>query len=319
MFTVDGKHPLLVGTRETIGSWHQWLQCWEQASNLETRLGLLSIGLEVPYGYESYDHNHYGIADRICFYLSVADGHRHPTNYSSADGRTRIYGSAFGERVESVSKALQRLAKQAFKALSGRYFRNKNDRLVPGRFEDAYWLRYEEVVKKLLWFFRVDDRGRLENLDPHWDNDASSLAATKFIEDLCILAFDDESDTRGRDYEVSRAIYNLLVPHRAAMIPILCCKDEWVLRLTNTKRARNVDAACQDALWESAKRADIISSRDKPHDTIEQAIHSGSAAAIALLVIRTIEKQDVLAKKRAALVHKKEEAEAALNNLMQDL
>lgn len=310
MFTVDENHPLLVGTHKTILHWYEWKQRWDEAPNLETRLGLLSVGFDIAYGYDPYDKTT-TIDDRICFYLSVADGHRYSTNFQRVPDDHRIQGEVFGKHTQNLTEALQRVAKQAFKALAGRFFRDKEDRREPGRFETTRWLEDEKVIGKLLWFFRVDKNGRIRNLDTSWDRDPQSEAATKFLEDLCLYAFSDESSLRSRERGSRPRISAILYPLRKEVIPILCAGG-WAEELLHPRRACYVDESCMEALWEVGRQNYPY---DKPFDTIEQACHAGSSAAMTLYILRMLKKERGRQRKERDLILAKEQAERELSKL----
>ena len=304
-------HPLLVGTRSTIGSWDAWRKRWDEAATLEERLGLLHVGFSTELG---------SLYDRLAFYLDVANGHDslmsgpfgvmnfHERRTYGAGGTN---GGTFGWE-KSLAEILKTIAKKAFSEVSKRYFVLGD--YPHGAFQKAEWLTSAQIVDKLLWFVQADEEGRVRNLDRE---SHATMIARKFFFELCKLAFEDWREDSHKRQGCLPQISKLLVPRRAELIPVLGEVGDvrWLLR---PEVVDLLDEACISALSKLAlnNKGIFPGERDRrAPTTIPEAAYLGSPSAHVLLMQEVVLKEKERLQKRADLLRQREEADKALGQI----
>lgn len=304
-------HPLLVGTRSTIGSWDAWRKRWDEASTLEERLGLLHVGFSTELG---------SLSDRIVFYLDVANGHDSLMNgpfgvmnfherWTYGAGGTN--GGTFGWE-KSLSEILKIIAKKALSEVSKRYF--VLGEYPHSTFQEAEWLNSATIVDKLVWFVQPDEEGRVRNLDR---DSHATMVARKFYFELCKLAFEDWTEYSYKSQGNLPAISKLLIPKRAQLIPVLGEVGDvrWLLR---PEVVHLLDDECVAALTKLAlnNKGSFPGERERrAPTTVVEAAYLGSPSAHVLLMREIVLKEKERLEKRADLIRQREEAEKALEQI----
>lgn len=164
-------HPLLRKAElPTITNWREWREAWDATTRAEFLHSLLHFGFDVPsVSYQEY-------ADRICFYLALADGHSQNggwllpeetiLEWGTYTDRRILFG---GVRFESLGALRREIARKAFHVLCDRFFRDSR------REGDDYpsWadavVTYPGVFEAALRFLRLEldevtGRHRIPNL-----------------------------------------------------------------------------------------------------------------------------------------------------------
>lgn len=155
------EHPLLQKELTVPKNWRQWRKEWDEETSTPKLEGMLFRGFEV-YG------NDDDWADRVCFYLDLADSHE---DHQVFPGSNHPTGAA------------QRLAKKAFTAISLSFFKNTEK---VGGYSWARCASNPRVLEKLLWFFRLNRYDNLLNADC---SDNHSKTAREFALDFCKFAW----------------------------------------------------------------------------------------------------------------------------------
>jgi len=121
-------HPLFAkGEITPIVNWSQWLELWDKAKTMQELESLLHFGFDVCMEKMSYAEKEYNNADRVIFYLSIADGWNNYFSFRRYDGEDDhyyVFGYDARLRPEVISnqKIRQYLAKKAFDVLCVRFF-----------------------------------------------------------------------------------------------------------------------------------------------------------------------------------------------------
>lgn len=300
-------HPLLKGTRSTIGNWEMWKKRWDEAATLEERLGLLHVGLAMDWP---------DLAGRIIFYLDVANGHDSlmtgPFGVLNLHDGQDFHGGTFGRDV-SFSGVLKSISRKALNELSKRYFVT-NKEYWRTTFEQATWLTSGEVVDKLVWFVQPDKEGHVSNFrrESH-----AALVARKFFLEFSKMAFGDWRMHSYKDFGALPQISKLLIPKRAQLIPALAETGDirWLL---HPEIVHTLDAECRVALRQLAlniKGSFPGESERRAPTTINEAAYLGSPSAHVLILREFVIKEGERLQKRADLIRQREEAEKALQQI----
>jgi hypothetical protein len=158
--TLRAGHPLLKVFDRKMSGWDTWLHLWNGADFTEQRIGLLHSGFEL------YLKDPREQAQRLAFYLEVADGHLMPSEAFRAPRESAV---GYQDPLDAPSEQFRRqfvrseLARTAFSLVVRRFLR-------PGHRQSTVsidWavITQPEAFYAILRFFRVDpDRECLVNL-----------------------------------------------------------------------------------------------------------------------------------------------------------
>ncbi|MEK9173632.1 MAG: hypothetical protein AAB594_03630 [Patescibacteria group bacterium] len=149
-FTCE-RHVLQEKSFRVSKNWQEWKGAWDSAERFDELMGLLHSGFspEIDNGISIEES-----CDRLCFYLSVADGFKRYRHMLSLNPSERL------------------LAEKAWKMLCGNFFATAGlSDYVRGRRESVMFS--QRVLTKLLWFFDP----RRENLSIGDDGHKEKLAA----------------------------------------------------------------------------------------------------------------------------------------------
>jgi hypothetical protein len=219
--------------------------------------------------------------------MDVADGYLHPDNF----GQDRVRGNAFKDPLPELTPIQVRhaLAIKAWQMLCQHLFKNTDK----GKRDLPSWARMvtrQEVMQKIVWFFRSEKRlndPNIRNLDT--DGDGFYHETTKeFVSDFAQLAWTFRFFGEYSDDEDDKTVVQLksIRPHLIEILGELGELD----RLLNDKY--ETGDACLAKLKEMAMRKDIYITWEKPSfrkpTTVAEACWGGSKAAAILLTLETI-------------------------------
>lgn len=178
--TAEEKHPLVAKNISCIGDWSRWKEIWRETSEVEILHSLLHFGFDVYTRSEEF-------TEKVNFYLELADGYRASYNFnSSSDPKWQCdLETPFGRK--KFPEVRQVLSQKAFQILSQKIFKDSSkDGGLPS------WMHMvirKEVLEKIIWFFRPDKDGWIEN----YPADESHLfeIVEKFLVDLCKIVWSD--------------------------------------------------------------------------------------------------------------------------------
>lgn len=130
-------------------NFHEWLERWQSAETLGELLGLLHEGFEVSLEASAYGEPNYKIADRLAFYLFVANG----------------WTSAYTIESDSPSGVRQIVAQKAFNMLAQNFFKNGEAQKISEYWREdrsgSFWkdiVRLEQVFNAILYFFKIEKK-----------------------------------------------------------------------------------------------------------------------------------------------------------------
>lgn len=308
-------HPLLLGEISYIHKWKEWRKLWEATPLAEFRHSLLHFGFGVLTEYpEEW-------VERTCLYLEVADGHKDPWNFKKSEERDDYnFHTALSDQRMTLAGVRQTIARKAFTVVSQNFFKN-SAKLVH---EKPSWVDavvIPEVLEKVLWFFRLSDRGRISNLGLEDGEDIYSKTARRFLLDLCEFSwrfdyFGNLGNYRIEEYGRIREIFR---SYRSRLIEVLYGLG----RLDRLLRfGCELDELCLTKLEELATSrvvsfpsASSYSSEHRRPKTLEEACFGLSPAAEVLILLRIREKEKQRFSQIRELREKRESAEEALKNL----
>jgi hypothetical protein len=172
-----------------IRNWDEWVSRWEAADGFQELHGLLHAGFDLSIDFDS-------AADRVAFYLSIADGH------NSSFG---FYRDPYGASRDVNLR--HELSIKAFKVLTRRFFSNTNT----DRYYAPSWFglaNHSSVLPELLWFFRAVGSehysDNIPNLSLAGRQTTKNGIAKNFLCDLAEIAWGTTDVWRSiRDFEAS--------------------------------------------------------------------------------------------------------------------
>jgi hypothetical protein len=198
-------HPLVERCKTTFRSWNEWLEAWNSTDNAEMLDGLIHCGFNVPYDRDEF-------ADRVCFYLEVADGYcNHDLRNRGREGdyEEKHFRSSFVRTEKDCLNNLslvdirKKIATRAVKILVAEIFSRCPDRMDDRSSKQRAWERIvhdQTIMKKIMWFFRIDDHlysDRPRNI-PH-DGYPFYKEFKEFLIALCWYAWDSEYSLHSRE------------------------------------------------------------------------------------------------------------------------
>lgn len=288
------QHPLLEHTLRLISGWKDWKQLWDQETHAERLLGLLHVGFDVSLGRGER-------AERIVFYLSVADGHTWELRKEEERGEVVLNYTTFGE-YKTWGKIRQQLAQKAFKELCQHLFKDEKeqDDDLPSWLSD---LTHDNciVLDAVLAFFLPSDLApEIRNIP--WPKNHDTEVAAKFLIDVCQFAWNPRG-LRNRHWGEEKKIAEAFEQRCPQFIRVLAGLRRFDVI---AEYLSSLDEACCEMLRQIAfgKELYLPSPPDwEDHhrlpETLEEAALGGSGAAWTLLrhrILRT--EKDRLARLR---------------------
>lgn len=182
--TAEDKHPLTAKNISCIGDWSHWKDIWKETSEVEILHSLLHFGFDVYTKSEEF-------AEKVAFYLELADGYRASYNFNSSPDPKWQYDieTPFGRK--KYPEVRQVLSHKAFQILCQKVFRDtrKSDYDLPSW---LYIIFQKEIFEKIIWFFRLDEGGWIEN--SRLNESHLSEITEKFLVDLCKFIWSDNKN-----------------------------------------------------------------------------------------------------------------------------
>lgn len=285
------EHPLYGNQPSFIESWKQWKELWESCELAEFQHSLLHVGFQV--GTLSREER----CERVCFYLDVADSQNNdafnpPWNPEEQQSERHNRGSLDTPLGRVDSGDIRRLiAWKAFTVLCGIFFK---DRWEGPWVEFPSWtlLCQPSVFEKVLWFFRVDEK-RIANLS-YPSEDHRTKTAWLFAYDVCQFAFEFRYFGKYEGEEDIKT-QGFLRDAWPRMIPLICALRETNLLLKHHEVLSDEclstleRLALEETTWVPTQGG--ITSHYSKVTSVEEACYVGSAAARALILLRTIKNE----------------------------
>ena len=302
----ETPHPLVAKGIGYIANWTEWEEIWEKETRTEFLNSLLHFGFEVRASTEEE-----AIA-RICKYLEIADGCFDYHTFSADSAQFALYGHRFGVEVNAQSLRYV-LGQKAFQMLCQNLFKNTSkENYLPS------WLTsitiQPQVFSKILWFFRLDDRGNIYNL---WDAKGHNAEiATNFAREFACFAWKCNDNFYDQIHDSATAIFR---ESRPFMIEIL-----FGLRETNflldRERYKSFDEACDKKLEELSLSFKLYGLYgygllDSKPKTIEEACFAGSEGARALILLRIMKKESARLERLCEAQKQRREADEEISKL----
>ncbi|MBX4211270.1 MAG: hypothetical protein KW806_00505 [Candidatus Yanofskybacteria bacterium] len=285
------NHVLMTREFGVIKDWTEWKQRWDEADTAEVLLGLVYCGFHVPLteGYD-YEKREELKADRICFYLEIADGHA---------GWDLMHEHERGEwnlgDEGTLPHRRQAIAARAFGHLAKFFFtpKNSSDRSNWWNWEDV--LTNDRLFQKVLWFLRTrwdvhQFQWVLQNIQPFPQREASAIAwtfAKRFMRLLWETNFYPLSLTPEKKEE---AMQRLRGAQTAAMDILL------VLGMFEEILLNKYRSPTSAVVVEKLTRLALQKWPDRMYASLDEALLEGSPAARVLVLLKAMEK----AKRRAS-------------------
>jgi len=299
----EAPHPLVAKEIGYIANWTEWEKIWEEETRTEFLHSLLHFGFEVRASTEEE-----AIA-RICKYLEIADGCFDYHTFSADSVQLASYQHRFGGEVNAQNLRYV-LGQKAFQMLCQNLFKNTSkENYLPS------WLNsvtiQPRVFCKILWFFRLNDDGRMYNL---WDAKGHNAEiATNFAREFACFAWKYNDNYYDRLHGNEAAIFR---EARPAMIEILFGLHETNF-LLEQERYKSFDEACDKKLEELSLSFKLYGHgflNAKPK-TIEEACFAGSEGARALILLRIMKGESARLERLRDLEIQRLEAEREISKL----
>lgn len=298
-------HNLFSREIKPLHNWHHWLERWQAAETIQEMHGLLQQGFKVQMGEGGYWEPEYALADRVAFYVSIADGWAdHYLLKKSEDAGEYVYGrDKHGNRIQMQASELRCiLAREAFDQLSANFFNQ------PEVTDHGYWnWAWEEAFTGSLFpviqhFFRAEESRyygvpiRIRNLS--WPGKISSHE-TKAVDFLLLLIkkvwnWQEERVEKCRKEEEQERIRAQNAERRARFdsakpwtLEVLTCLGRF-----NVLRQIESSLSTEDVakLTEIALRTEIddperpvYERKSRKARTLEEALYGGSRVAAFVL------------------------------------
>lgn len=261
------EHPLVQDQVFPLRYWKHWYTTWKANTSAEVRTSLLHCGFQM------YEANQ---ADRILFYLKIAERARTPIKAENPNG------------YETIHKARIKLSQKALEVLCQEVFKHRPTQETRGWLED---IQDEKTLNGILDFFRLEDHA----ISPRFANSISDLAENnrKIVEDflvqLALLGW------RGPYMHemVSDKAWELFQSKRPQFVDILFALGELWRLISDAilSRKQEVDESTLKRLEEMALKVyiHVPYGRDnsfRAPESVEEAAAFGSQAAKILILSR---------------------------------
>jgi len=312
----NGKaaNPLRAKKIDYIANWAEWKELWEKESRTDFLHSLLHFGFGIDGA--SFEE----AIERICLYLDIADGCFDFHTFNTFEG---IYGpvlsapSRFSNVTDAQARDLRRiLSQKAFQMLCQNFFKNTTEK---HHYPYPSWLRLAvvpQIFSKILWFFRLDEYGRIFNLSSATGHNVE--VAEEFIRQFCLIAWECNEEEALRA-GLSDSLKEIFRQARPSMIEILSGLGKLDLLLKDD-RYRTIDKKCEAKLENLSlafdrwlPNLDGSNSHRKPK-TIEEACFGKSQAAQVLILLRIMRKQDAHFKKLRYFEEQRRNAEKEIKS-----
>lgn len=318
------QNPLLRLHVRPILNWHEFLDRWKVAQDVETFVGLLHRGFKIPLEKRDFSELRYTDFDRIKFYLSVADGwiDDRLLNLPGDDKQKYLAGYNHGNAVyEPTSFFRQQVATKAFEMLCGNFF--------PAKFKDGMgevsgeWCNTifsDELFPLLRSFFETtfndsNPRVYIRNIPPVWkDRSHYEEAAVGFLLNLTRFIW------LWKEYDCSSNNEVINELNKKTRVRIEEAKPWTIEILIGLNRLdalkgliQSLDQSCMDTLKVHAlKRTIYEQGKQRRVSSLDEALYAGSATAQWLLYWRVMNQ---FSEHLAALAKANEELEEAQQKL----
>lgn len=273
------RNPLHGYMPSKIADWSQWLELWNSTSNFDLRVGLLHRGFEVQFG----SHRGESFAERVAFYLQLADGYRWSMDLS--EGLTeRWYGLLTREQVKQLR---QQLAEKALGVLVQSFFSwGKAEKADDDDFR-AMLTRHPALIDAVLWFFRPIRTDRINNLssDDRHIEDVLVTFIKRFYRAIWQSGDAEKYGPESSRWERSdQALYYHLVELRPRLLPLIAECEELDLLL---RKKFAPDEACLAALCERVFGETYLfwDGETRNPRTLPEALWAGSKIARILILL----------------------------------
>lgn len=273
----EERHLLVYRSPVGIHSWEEWRKYWEQTDlPVEFRESLLFRG----FGAEAYDWEE--SAERIKLYLCLADGYLWENNFTDQNPENEKFYLQTCLGNLRPCEIRQSLARKTFETLCLHVFKNTSK----GEFRQPDWARLvadEEILKAILFFFRLGDYGRFKNLPDHRGdsrNNHHTLTAVQFLRELVFHTW----PVSHKPNWWSEGSMNMFRCHYPQFIEILAGLGE-LDSLIEYRRYKEMTFDC----FERLRRISLAGGK---FGNLEEAIYNGSAAARVLYCIEVIMKEE---------------------------
>jgi hypothetical protein len=301
-------HPLLSVSIRPISDWREWLALWnlEIAPNYRWRESLLQGGFDTLLNNGWYhDGKEYDEADRLMFYLSVADGWTDEGEFRPRDDHGVVYHFGYDQHGNNVrkrpSELCQQLAHKAFATLCQSFFKKvelKGGSRGSSGFNEI-WERLvtsEKFFPTLQNFFRAEKWRLGDDIDlqirnlTRWNDRRSNneLLVVDFLLKLAEFLWGWQAPDTSWGYtskeEADKRFAEMRIRLDAAkpwMVEVLAQLDRldvlgrWMLELDETSLAKLKEIALRGKLSELHHPV----TDQRRVNTIEEACLAGSKAA----------------------------------------
>ena len=287
---VEPDHPLLAIEPRGLCDWAEWKEAWRSATTFEALSGLLHCGFDVPpvsAGWYAHNTVKATVAERICFYLGVADGY-HESDYQFLTEAEQRQADDRNDATKARGKLRQQLALKAFRVLAQKFFRNA------ARDPDAEpsWLHpvlLEGVLPKVLWFFRLNQFDNIPNLIRSSETMVHTGWAKEFLSELCDLGW----TSHHYRYKLGHREQDRFTAIRPELVELLLGLGK-ITRLLNFQDYP-LDDECWRVLeglamrpWQMPKPETPFQREVRTPQTAAEAAAHGSAAATVLIALSAI-------------------------------
>ncbi len=293
---------LLKRTIKPITAWHDWLERWKDAKDLQIMEGLLHCGFSVVFDQYVYQKKDYDRIDRLAFYLAIADGCAdenllrlpeedwHPNCFMGYDkDGNRIF--------RTESQVRQQLAKKAFDMLCLNFLRIGCVKKPQRGGDFSFWqdtIFSERLFPIIQSFFRVEENRWktslvLRNISSFSERSHNEKLAIDFLLNLAsaLWMFEDDSlepwdesrkEVRKAEIAALRSRIEAAKPWMVEVLSFLGEIDllrEWLFRLDEPCLAKLKELALRNCFRKGSHPV----SEDRAVATIEEACYLGSKSA----------------------------------------
>ncbi len=276
------EHPLFDDRLEYIISWEEWKKLWDETQLAEFRHSLLFVGFNVSTKSLAED------GERLCRYLSLADGHNEaspPWKKWSNPNHSSSFDTPLG-KCKDRGELLRIISEKAFRELCEYFFKEewKGDKVKSPSW--VYLVSQIRVFEKIVWFFRVHEEGTM-NLRRCKDTHHGQVAES-FARGVCRFAF--EFNSVGVVPTVSDDnIKAFLKSSWPKLIPLVCALGETQLLF---RHHPELSDECLNILEGLALGHELWNlGRSRKVTSVEEACYAGSNPAHTLILLRVLRKE----------------------------
>ena len=281
--TKKAENPLLEKPVDYVRNWKEWKTLYEKETKVDILLGLLHQGFDVR------THDEEERTERISLYLEIANGAYDYWTFRSND-YNRAFDTRFGRNIESSGILRQILSQKAYHVLCQYLFKNTS---VEKRHYPSWAIQvaYPQILAKIIWFFRLDENGRIFNLSDVQGHD--SEVVKNFLREFACFPWKlKEGYFEGRYTDDLETRFSAVKP---SMIKILFGLRELDF-LLKEERYKNINEGCEKEIEKLALSFEMYlpsSGLRKPR-TVNESCLGGSLcqAAQTLILLRIMKKEN---------------------------